>query len=444
MHVYGHGLKGRLDTRMANTPHSSWASRAWFSAGRAERPSAQSAQRFLLSKIQERLSAGPIRLTLWDGTELTTAQGSPVATVLIKDRPTLLRLVWHPDLYFGEAYSTGRVEVEGDLVALLEIVYRSHRRVKPTLVARFYDALRERSNTLDGSRRNIHPHYDIGNDFYRLWLDEQLLYTCAYFPTPAVSLEQAQEAKLDYVCRKLGLRPGERIVEAGCGWGALALHMAQHHGVTVRAFNISREQVKYAKTLAIKRGLDNRVEFIEDDYRNVRGRFDVFVSIGMLEHVGLDHYGSLGLVMERSLDRARGRGLLHFIGRNRPYPLNPWITTRIFPGAYPPTLREVMSDILEPNDFSVLDIENLRLHYAKTLEHWRTRYENASDKVRAMFDEQFVRSWRLYLAGSQAAFSAGALQLFQVTFARGRSNDVPWTRAALYEADSDRTSHGTV
>ena len=174
-------------------------------------------------------------------------------------------------------------------------------------------------------------------------------------------------------------------------------------------------------------GLADRVEFVEDDYRKVRGEYDAFVSVGMLEHVGLADYPTLGGVIDRSLTE-RGRGLLHFIGRNRPGPLNPWIRKRIFPGAYPPTLPEVFENVLEPWDLSVLDVENLRLHYAATLEHWRRRFDAAADEVAKMFDDAFVRAWRLYLAGSQAAFATGTMQLFQVVFARGASNAIPWTR----------------
>ena len=170
------------------------------------------------------------------------------------------------------------------------------------------------------------------------------------------------------------------------------------------------------------------MEFIEDDYRNVHGRYDVFVSVGMLEHVGLANFEALGAVIGRCLD-GHGRGLLHFIGRNQPMMLNPWIRRRIFPGAYPPTLREVFAHVLEPQGLSVLDVENLRLHYAKTLDHWRRRFEGAADQVLKMFDETFVRAWRLYLAGSEAAFTTGTMQLFQVVFAPGTNNAIPWTRA---------------
>ena len=171
------------------------------------------------------------------------------------------------------------------------------------------------------------------------------------------------------------------------------------------------------------------VEFVEDDYRNIRGDHDVFVSIGMLEHVGMPDYPTLGRVIDRSLTD-RGRGLLHFIGRNRAEPLNPWIRKRIFPGAYAPTLREVFEHVLEPQALSVLDVENLRLHYAKTLECWRHRFEGAAYQVATIFDEPFVRAWRLYLAGSHAAFTTGAMQLFQVLFSRGSSNAIPWTRVS--------------
>jgi cyclopropane-fatty-acyl-phospholipid synthase len=232
---------------------------------------------------------------------------------------------------------------------------------------------------------------------------------------------------MDRVCRKIALRPGERVLEAGCGWGGLALHMAREYGVTVRAMNVSAEQIAYARERARAAGLADRVEFVEDDYRNAGGRYDAFVSVGMLEHVGVADFPALGAVIDRSLT-ADGRGLLHFIGRNRPGELNPWIRKRIFPGAYPPTLSEVFDHVLAPRELSVTDVENLRLHYAATLEHWRGRFDAASAEVAEMFDETFVRAWRLYLAGSQAAFITGSMQLFQVVFARGSSNAIPWTR----------------
>ena len=207
--------------------------------------------------------------------------------------------------------------------------------------------------------------------------------------------------------------------------------MATRFGVEVKAFNISREQMAYARARARALGVESRVEFIEDDYRNISGRYDAFVSVGMLEHVGPRHYDELGRLIDRCL-ASDGRGLLHSIGQNQPAAFNAWIVKRIFPGAYPPTLRE-MAEILEPQGFSVIDVENLRLHYALTLRHWLRRFEDARERVSAMYDERFVRAWRLYLSGSLAAFNTGELQLFQVLFTRGGSNDVPWTRAHLYD-----------
>ena len=394
-----------------------------------------SAEKLLLARMMESLGNPPVDLMLWDGQAIASANGAPLAQVLIRDRGALLKLIANPELGFGEMYAAERIDVQGDLVDCLEAIYRSMRaaggrgQIAQKLLAPFNAPPR---NTETRARRNIHHHYDIGNDFYRLWLDRDMVYTCAYFPDPAMTLEQAQTAKLDYVCRKLRLVPGETVLETGCGWGALALHMGKHYGVKVRAYNISKEQIAYARARALAEGLEGRVEFVEDDYRNADGEFDAFVSVGMLEHVGIDQYQSLGAVIDRSLKPA-GRGLIHTIGRDRPSPITPWIERSIFPGACPPSLSQMMQ-IFEPFGFSVLDVENLRLHYAKTLEHWLERYEANIGRVAQMFDAAFVRTWRLYLAGSLAAFRSGDMQLFQVSFNRSGHNGVPWTRQDLYKA----------
>jgi cyclopropane-fatty-acyl-phospholipid synthase len=378
--------------------------------------------RWALRRIQQSVASAPIRFALWDGFELRPAASDPIATIVVKNRRALLAWIADPELNFAEAYMFGAVEIRGDLVAMLEAVYRAWPETTDGP-----PWWRRRANTLSAARENVHNHYDLGNDFYRLWLDREMVYTCAYFPSPDAALEEAQTAKMDLVCRKLRLRAGERVIEAGCGWGALALHMARNYGVRVRAFNISKEQIAWARERAAREGLADRAEFVEEDYRNIAGECDAFVSVGMLEHVGLPDFPALGEVIDRTL-AADGRGLLHFIGRNRPAPLNPWIRRRIFPGAYPPTLREVSEHVLEPHNFSVTDVENIRLHYARTIDHWLRRFDAASSTIGAMFDETFVRAWRMYLAGSRAAFSTGSMQLFQVVFARGASSAIPWIR----------------
>lgn len=380
------------------------------------------------------LGEPPVRVSLWNGETVAPASGEPVAHVRIANRASLLKLLADPELQFGECFCAGSIQVEGDLVGLLETLIRALSETASSAPAlrRIIERLRRRrANSASGSRDNIRHHYDLGNAFYQLWLDRQLSYTCAYFPSREITLEEAQIAKMDHVCRKLRLQPGEKVVEAGCGWGALALHMATRYGVQVTAFNISREQIGYANERARALGAQGRVEFIEDDYRSIRGRFDAFVSVGMLEHVGRENYRELGGLIDRVLERD-GRGLIHSIGHLRPDPLNAWIEKRIFPGAYPPSLREIL-EVLEPHRFSVLDVENLRLHYALTLEHWLRRFDSARERVREMYDQRFVRAWRFYLCGAQAAFRAGEMQLFQVLFARGRSNRVPWTWAHLHE-----------
>ena len=390
--------------------------------------------RWLLNKLMMAVGEPPVRVRLWDGDEAYAAPGERVAELEIRDRGALLALARNPELNFGEAYMTGRIEVEGNLVTFLEEINRALDRAEERsggLIKRLHRTRPPLSNTPERSRDNIHHHYDLGNDFYRLWLDEEMAYTCAYFPGPEASLEQAQVAKMDHVARKLRLQPGETVAEAGCGWGALALHLARHYGVRVRAFNISKEQLAYARERAKSEGLDGQVEFVERDYREIEGEYDAFVSVGMLEHVGVDHYRTLGNIISRRLQR-NGRGLIHTIGRDQPGLMNAWIEKRIFPSAQPPSLSQMM-EIFEPYRFSVQDVENLRLHYAKTLEHWLQRYERHLDQVEAMFDPAFIRAWRLYLAGSIAAFTSGGLQLYQVVFTPQGNNDLPLTRDFLYK-----------
>ncbi|HYB98768.1 MAG TPA: cyclopropane-fatty-acyl-phospholipid synthase family protein [Candidatus Limnocylindrales bacterium] len=392
---------------------------------------ANTIDRTMLRTLARALGDAPIRLELWDGSRALAAGAAATYRVLIRTRAALAGLLTDPQLQFGEHYTAGDIEVEGGSLAdAMTAVYAGVGEPRGLRV--LLDSVCSRLSRISPvrARGNVHHHYDIGNDFYRLWLDERMVYTCAYFPTPDATLEQAQLAKLDHVCRKLRLRPGEEVIEAGCGWGALALHMAQKYGVRVRAFNVSRTQIAYAREQAHRFGLSGRVQFIEDDYRSATGTCDAFVSVGMLEHVGLRQYRELGSVIRRLLS-ANGRGFIHSIGRYRPMPTNAWIRRRIFPDGYTPAPSE-MSAIFEPNGLAILDMENLRRHYALTLEHWTARYEQAVPVVRRMFDEKFVRTWRLYLAGSTAAFRTGSMHLYQILFDRSGSDSTPWTRDDIY------------
>ena len=399
--------------------------------------------RWLIKQVAEMIGHPPLKVVLWgsETIQIGDRQAKHIPTVTLSDRGILWRMMIDPEMQFGDLYSNGRIGFDGDLAGFITIIFRSMGdygaggKLRQVLTDLLHYTI---GNTLSRAKDNIYHHYDLSNEFYKKWLDtEAMQYTCAYFPQPDMTLEQAQIAKLHHVCRKLQLKPGDSVVEAGCGWGGLARFMAQHYGVSVKAYNISREQIAFARNKVQEMGLADRVEYIEDDYRNIKGEYDVFVSVGMLEHVGTRNFKALGDVIHRCL-KSDGRGLIHSIGRNLPGPMSSWTERRIFPGAYAPALREMM-DIFETHDFSLRDVENLRLHYARTLRHWLARYEEHTDEVVDMFDQSFARAWYLYLGSSISSFESGTLGLFQVLFSRGDNNDIPSSREYIYSADQPTT-----
>lgn len=389
--------------------------------------------RSLILWIMKQVGNPRISIRLWNGDEFPVTEERSVACMEIRKRRALFELLRSPSVGFGECYTNGLIEVHGDLLSFANEITAAFTQKNdsgyygPKIRSLLY-ALRRNSPTR--SQQNVQHHYDVGNDFYKLWLDERMVYTCAYYDRPEATLADAQVAKLDHVCRKLKLRPGQKVLEAGCGWGALAVHMAEHYGVNVVAYNNSREQVAFARERAAAKGLDGQVRFVRDDYRTMDERCDAFVSIGMLEHVGLVNFRNLGALVKRCL-KPDGLGLIHTIGRSFPDKTDPWIVKRIFPGGHIPSLSEMMR-VFEPQKFSVLDVENLRPHYARTCAAWLQNFDAIADEVEDMYDEEFVRMWRAYLAGSSAGFESGTLQLFQVLFAPRGNNDVPWTREYQY------------
>ncbi|MGD8347249.1 MAG: cyclopropane-fatty-acyl-phospholipid synthase family protein [Lysobacterales bacterium] len=388
---------------------------------------------FIVRWLMKTAGNPEITIRLWDGSEFDVTDRPSAGMLEFRDRKALFRLLASPSVGFGECYAEGLLEVHGDFLAFMNAVARALRRRQAGAYGR--NRLRSglhalRQNTPLRATRNARHHYDLDNNFYRLWLDERMVYTCAYFDKKDATLEEAQLAKLDHVCRKIGLQPGMRVIEAGCGWGALALHMAEHYGARVQAYNVSRAQVEWARARAAERGLEDRVRFELDDYRNIEGHCDRFVSVGMLEHVGLANYRVLGDIVNRVL-APDGLALVHTIGRSHPRVADAWIRKYIFPGGHIPSLGE-MAGLFEPNRFTVLDIENLRLHYARTCAEWLRNFEAVSERVTERFGEAFTRMWRLYLAGASAGFRSGTLQLYQAVFTHGDNNAVPRTRAYMY------------
>lgn len=394
--------------------------------------------RWLVKKMIDVVGNPPVRISLWDEVDVTPFCENPVAIMVYCDRGALFKTILDPELHWGDLYCAGRVKFEGDLATFMQEIYRGisgKGKVGWLRKTVLWIGHRRIFNSFDKAKENIYHHYDIGNEFYKLWLDkEEMQYSCAYFPRENMSLEDAQVAKLHHICRKLELKPGDTVVEAGCGWGGLARFMAKHYGVKVTAYNISKEQVKYARQRALEEGLADRVEYVLDDYRKIKGQFDAFVSVGMLEHVAKRDYEELGEVINRCL-KPEGRGLMHAIGRIISGPMNAWVERRIFPGACPPTLSEMMQ-IFEPNELAVTDVENLRLHYSQTLTMWAERFNTHKEQITAMMDESFFKAWGLYLNGSKAAFNVGELQLFQVVFSQAENNQLPWSRHHIYENEA--------
>ena len=390
----------------------------------------------ILKSIIENLlseSTLPIELVYWDGDSKKFGKGEAKHRITFHTPGSLRRLIFGMSVGFGEGYTNGDIEIEGDLQEILALPYTaglSNPFLKIFTSLSEWVASKKNRNTLSGSKRNISHHYDIGNEFYKLWLDKNLQYTCSYFKDTGIDLNTSQVDKMDYVCDKVCLKKGEEVLETGCGWGTLAVHAAKNYGVKVKAYNISKEQVSYARKLSEEEEVEDLVTFFDDDYRNAKGAFDKFISIGMIEHVGKENYKVFTDIIKRTLKQG-GKGIVHFIGKVTQKRSDAWVEKHIFPGGYTPTLSEVLSPF-EERGLVVRDVENLRLHYARTLDHWAERFEGSIDKVREAFDERFIRMWRLYLNSSSVSFKHGGHALYQIIFTNGLDNTEEITREPLY------------
>jgi cyclopropane-fatty-acyl-phospholipid synthase len=379
---------------------------------------------------------GTLHLTYPDGAECHYGAGRPAVSVRLRDPDLPRRLVLDPHLTLGEAWMDATLEIAGDdLHGLLELAFRNEQVGVPGRVARGRTLLRkglrvaQQFNTSARARRNVAHHYDLSAELYDLFLDTDRQYSCAYFPQPDLSLDQAQTAKKALIARKLRLKAGMRVLDIGCGWGGMALTLARDHGAEVLGITLSQEQLKRARERAVEAGLADRVRFELMDYRQVEGRFDRIVSVGMFEHVGLPHFRTYFGTVKRLLAED-GLALIHTIGRAAPpTSSNPWVTKYIFPGGYIPALSEVMSAV-EKEALWPCDIEVLRLHYAETLRHWHDRFMANAERARAIYDDRFVRMWRFYLVSSEQSFRHGRMCVFQLQLGR-RVDAAPITRDYL-------------
>ena len=364
----------------------------------------------------------------------------PRATIRLKDPKRYRALFLNPELRVGEAYMDGGfVFEEGTIRDLLMIfaLNRTNLRTQPfqKTLRRAYKRVRRlhQRNPVGRARDNVAHHYDLSNELFRLFLDDDLNYSCAYYLTPHDSLEQAQRNKLRHVAAKLALQPGHNVLDIGCGWGSMALYLAEAADVEVLGVTLSREQCVLARERAKDRGLDNRVRFELMDYRNVTGHFDRIVSIAMFEQVGVARYPEFFTKLDDLLNQG-GTALLHSIGRKGGSgTTGAWIRKYIFPGGYSPALSETLNAV-EPTGLWVSDIEIWRLHYADTLAEWEKRFQRNRAKIVRQFDERFCRMWEFYLIISEFSFRFGKHMVFQMQLTKS-VDGLPLTRDYMANAE---------
>jgi len=388
----------------------------------------------ILDKVlRDRISHGTLVVEMPDGTEKRFGSGDPVARWRLHDQRALARIVSDPEFMLGQSYMDGAWSTP-DLITLLEVLMVNFPEEEPTgwrLWLRNLLRPVQQWNRRNASRRNVAHHYDIDQSLFERFLDEDLQYSCAYWPADDITLEDAQLAKKEHIRRKLRLEPGQRVLDIGCGWGGLAIYLAQHSDVSVVGLTLSRDQYRVGTERVRRLGLEDRVEIRMEDYRDTRESFDRVVSVGMFEHVGTRFYDTY---FEAVADRLTpdGVALVHTIGRNTPPGVtNPWIRRYIFPGGYVPAMSEVMA-VVERKALMATDVEVLRLHYAKTLAAWQERFQRIRDSVAEKKEERFCRMWEFYLAVSEASFRWRDLVVFQFQLARDQQA-VPLTRDYLYE-----------
>ncbi len=359
--------------------------------------------------------------------EYRIGTGEPEFTVDFKKPIPLSSLLISTSLALGEAYMDGDLEVEGDLYYALDHFLGQMDKFSTDESA--LKKLMFSSTTKKNQQKEVQSHYDIGNDFYKLWLDETMSYSCAYFLHPEDTLFQAQVNKVDYILKKLYLKEGMSLLDIGCGWGFLLIEAAKKYGVHGMGITLSQEQYKEFKRRITAEQLEQLIEVELMDYRDLpkSGReFDRIVSVGMVEHVGRDNY-QLFMDCANKVLKPGGLFLLHFISALKEHAGDPWVKKYIFPGGTVPSLREMLSCAAE-DGFHTIDVENLRNHYNRTLLCWEKNYQEHISEVRKLFDERFVRMWDLYLSACAATFHNGIIDLHQILFTEGINNRLPLVR----------------
>jgi len=384
------------------------------------------------------------QLTIIDadgGTHVHGPGGEPSATIRLTDKKLYRELFLNPELKAGEAYMDGRLICEeGGIRGLLDVFAHNREGLRghplQKALKKWLKKIRKwhQRNKTTASRKNVQHHYDLSNEFYRLFLDEDLQYSCAYWPSLGITLEEAQRLKKAHIAAKLHLKPGMKVLDIGCGWGGMAIYLAQNYDVEVVGVTLSDEQLALGRERVKKLGLEGKVDLRLQDYRHVPETFDRIVSVGMFEHVGVAHYLEYFSKIKELLTED-GAALVHSIGRKGgPGTTGAWIRKYIFPGGYSPALSETFAEI-EKAGLWVTDCEILRLHYAETLKVWEERFQANREKVAEMFDERFCRMWEFYLVISELSFRLGKHMNFQIQLAKS-VDSLPISRD--YMVDGER------
>ncbi|MCU0653558.1 MAG: cyclopropane-fatty-acyl-phospholipid synthase family protein [Candidatus Pacebacteria bacterium] len=395
----------------------------------------------IFQKLSETYPDKSFGLEFWDGEKKIYGPGGEQFRIIIRSESSIKKILSGGSLAFGEEYMEGNIEAAGDIQSMLAM-YKTWGSVAgrvslgtaaKVLWHRFVTGFARQSG------KNIRYHYDLGNDFYSLWLDPTMTYSCAYFKNDTDSLEAAQKNKYDHICRKLRLRPGDTLVDIGCGWGGMMFYAARNFGAKCTGYTLSQNQFDYVKKTAEKEGLADSVRVVLGDYRKTSGVYDKFVSIGMFEHVGKRHYGKFFDTVKKML-KPGGTGVLHTIGSEFGTPTDPWVEKYIFPGGFIPALS-MIADPMTERSLLFYDIEDLRPHYGKTLDWWLTNFKDNAAAVEKtvtgrLRDQKgtarFMRMWQLYLDASSVSFKTGGNRLYQITFSNGIDTALPLTRDYIY------------
>lgn len=397
-------------------------------------------QKSLFDGIFRSIPGGGLTVAYWDGEQIAYGPEQSKFEIIFKNPPSSGNFAADPVLAFGECYMQGDIELKGDMDEMIRLMdsYLHHNTRRAGFSHKAFIAA---SKALKGLRdivsqkKNIRAHYDLGNDFFSLWLDETMCYSSAYFKNPDDTLHQAQLNKIDLVLRKLAIKPGMRLLEIGCGWGWLSILAAKRYGAKVLGITLSEEQFEKASRRVADEGLSGQVEIRVQNYLELepdKEGFDRITSIGMFEHVGREYIGEY-LKKNHDLLVPGGVAMLHTLNKLKEGETNSWIKKYIFPGGYMPTLREIFT-LLPEHGLSAVTVESLRRHYVRTLEIWHENFSSPAvlEKVERMFDDRFVRMWRLYLLSSAAALRCGSIDVHQILLSKGPNNDLPMTQETVY------------